>query len=99
MCPYVYAHLYKFCALLSDQSFLGHRQQTMCAYVCWGAQLRVVFNIHLFIFIPALAGQAAACYGKCYAELELVVPGTLVGGSMRMGLAAENRLFPLAQEA
>lgn len=62
----------------------------MCAYLGWEAQLSVVFNIHLFIFIPTLGGQAAACCGKCYGELELVVPGIFVGGFMRTRLTAEN---------
>lgn len=63
MCPYVYANLYEFHSLLSDQSFLGQQKQMMCPYVCWQVQLRVAFNIYLLIFSPALAGQVATCCG------------------------------------
>lgn len=58
----------------------------MCAFVCWEAQLRVFI---IFIFIAALAGQDATC-GKCYVELELLVPGVFVGGSLWMSLAADS---------
>jgi len=98
ICLYVYVHLCKCHSQLSDQSFQGHQQQMMCACVCREAQLRAVFNVYLLILIPALAGQAAACCGKCSADLDLVVPGIFAGGSVRMWLALGNGLFTIAQE-